>query len=398
MQSQFIQIDQLLLEHQQLWRFEPFHISAEPNYLRSWSVKYPNLCQWLDSLSYAAVESLKSDSTSLTQQAVTAEPKLADLLNVIDPTATDANTVQLSSRESAGIPGRKLNQILAMGSACLAFSEQKSWLEWCSGKGFLGQVLARHSTSPVTSFEWQQALCDKGQQEADRAGLAMNFVQGDALDASASSCLKPEQHAVALHACGDLHVNLLKFASQKGTQALTVAPCCYHLIQADDYQALSANAQNSALKLSKAELRIPLQATVTGGERVRRHRRLEMSYRLGLSGYLESIYGEYIPIPSIKKSLLDDGFEAFCQWAAEKKSLNITDINFDDWLRYGQQRFELMEKLSLVQQLFQRPLEMWLILDRALFLVENGYQVSLSTFCDYKDTPRNLLIQAVKGK
>ncbi|GAM69239.1 SAM-dependent methyltransferases [Vibrio sp. JCM 19236] len=43
-----------------------------------------------------------------------------------------------------------------------------------------------------------------------------------------------------------------------------------------------------------------------------------------------------------------------------------------------------MERLGLVQQLFQRPLELWLVLDKALYLQEQGYQVELSQFCDKK--------------
>jgi hypothetical protein len=56
-----------------------------------------------------------------------------------------------------------------------------------------------------------------------------------------------------------------------------------------------------------------------------------------------------------------------------------------------------MERLSLVQQIFQRPLEMWLVYDRALFLQQHGYYVDLFTFCERRVTPRNLLIQARKS-
>ncbi|MNY82370.1 hypothetical protein D3C86_2244270 [compost metagenome] len=44
--------------------------------------------------------------------------------------------------------------------------------------------------------------------------------------------------------------------------------------------------------------------------------------------------------------------------------------------------------------LFRRPLEVWLLLDRALYLQEQGYAVRLGTFCDYRLTPRNLLLLA----
>jgi len=51
-----------------------------------------------------------------------------------------------------------------------------------------------------------------------------------------------------------------------------------------------------------------------------------------------------------------------------------------------------------VQHLFRRPLELWLVLDVAMYLQEQGYQVSLSELCAPELTPRNLLLQAVNLK
>ena len=53
-----------------------------------------------------------------------------------------------------------------------------------------------------------------------------------------------------------------------------------------------------------------------------------------------------------------------------------------------------MRNLERLRNLFRRPLELWLVLDRALFLEEQGYSVRLGTFCDYPLTPRNLLLLA----
>ncbi|MGR5470555.1 methyltransferase, partial [Vibrio astriarenae] len=93
----------------------------------------------------------------------------------------------------------------------------------------------------------------------------MTFIQGDAFDAKAKAVFKPTQHAVALHACGDLHVRLMQYGCERGVAAMTISPCCYHLIQEAQYQPLSELGKASSLTLSKQELRIPLQQTVTGG-------------------------------------------------------------------------------------------------------------------------------------
>ncbi|GAK87666.1 SAM-dependent methyltransferases [Vibrio ponticus] len=87
----------------------------------------------------------------------------------------------------SGVPGRKLEQIVAMGESALQLNAGEEWLEWCSGKGFLGRILASQSGQKVTSFEFQQSLCDAGQTEADKQGLAMHFIQGDAFSLRQSS-------------------------------------------------------------------------------------------------------------------------------------------------------------------------------------------------------------------
>jgi hypothetical protein len=226
----------------------------------------------------------------------------------------------------------------------------------------------------------------------------MQFTQGDAFSDQALSTMNPQQHAVALHACGDLHVTLLRQASHLKLPAITIAPCCYHLIQDEEYQPLSQVAQQAGLSLTRTELRIPLQETVTGGARVQRHREQEMSYRLGFDALCqqEGLIDRYMPVPSIKKSLLSDGFEAFCHWASEKKDLALPFVDFTKYASIGEQRFWTMERYSLVQSVFRRPLEIWLLLDKALYLEEAGYQVSVSTFCDYQTTPRNCLLHATR--
>ncbi|MCV5738612.1 hypothetical protein OFN56_42590, partial [Escherichia coli] len=61
----------------------------------------------------------------------------------------------------------------------------------------------------------------------------------------------------------------MQYGSENGIAAMTISPCCYHLIQSEQYQPMSELGRASSLSLSKQELRIPLQQTVTGGERVR---------------------------------------------------------------------------------------------------------------------------------
>ncbi len=397
MEKRFQEISSIMAQCDTLWRFQPFHLSEL--YEFPWDSSYPQLTPWLNTLLEDDIIRLKSDTSKLINQVSEYIPNILYLQSLSTLNRLKKTGFELLPKGSdSGIPGKKLNQILSMAGVWLKDDDVSEWLEWCSGKGFLGQILASNSKAPVISFEWQQTLCVKGQSLADKKGLAIRFVQGDALKADSSRIMQPNQHAVALHACGDLHVNLIKQGCKVGLKKLSISPCCYHLIESEQYQPLSSEGKRLNLQLSKNDLRIPLQNTVTGGARVRRHRFEEMSFRLGLDSYLKEEKGKstYTPIPSIKKSMLADGFEAFCCWAAMEKKFELGSIDFEYWKKRGEDRFWKMERISLVQQVFQRPLEIWLILDRALYLQDKGYTVKIDEFCAEKDTPRNILIQAKK--
>lgn len=53
----------------------------------------------------------------------------------------------------------------------------------------------------------------------------------------------------------------------------------------------------------------------------------------------------------------------------------------------GWKRLAMVRNLELVRALFRRPLELWLLLDRCLYLVEQGYSVRLGEFCPTSLSP-----------
>ncbi len=149
--------------------------------------------------------------------------------------------------------------------------------------------------------------------------------------------------------------------------------------------------------MSRHDLRLPLQETVTAGQRVRRQRFVEVSFRLGFDSLQRFVRGsdEYMPVPNVQKAQLNEGFADFCRWAANKKGMTLPEgIDYPYWQQQGEKRFSLVDRMELVRQLFRRPMEMWLVYDRACYMEEFGYQVSVGTFCPKPVTPRNILIHA----
>ena len=106
---------------------------------------------------------------------------------------------------------------------------------------------------------------------------------------------------------------------------------------------------------------------------------------------------EYLPLPAIPRPLLKTSFKEFCDWAFTEKKLKPTNtIDYAQFEQIGLKRYEDVQQMEFVQHLFRRPLEVWLLLDKVLFLQQHGYQVEAGIFCNFALTPRNLMIRASK--
>ncbi|MCK2182764.1 methyltransferase [Halomonas getboli] len=389
--SRFAALTRLLAEGQALWRPLPFQHRDVP-----WGERVPGLAD--------ALQALSDDEAWRLQDAPFEASPLADWLPV-DALAEAVDLPHLAAADGAlpeawgeGIGARKWRQIQAFAGR-VAPKREASLVEWCAGKGHLSRTLARRDGRLVIGLEWQPSLCESGQALAERQRQAVRLQRQDVMAEDAGDWLGPDRHALALHACGDLHARLLELAAERGA-TVTLAPCCYHRTAASDYRALSARGRalmaEHGLTLSREDLAMAVQETVTAPAGVRHHRRRANAWRLGFDRLQREVRGrdEYLPVPSCAYGRLPDDFAGFCRWAAERKDVTLPiDVDWASFEAAGWWRQAEVERLELVRHLYRRPLEVWLALDRAWRLVEAGREVRLGTFCDRELTPRNLLIE-----
>jgi hypothetical protein len=390
--ARFTALDAFLTTHQALWKPRPFtHRSL------AWEASCPELALWLRGRTL--------------EDAENAHNQPADLVDAPEPFASlAALSAELSAvgelpghalkaaghRLNVDVPGRKWQQIEAFASRLSFASQPRHWLDWCSGKGHLGRRLLG-SGQQLTCVEYDPLLVASGQALSQRHHLHALHVEQDVLATNASAVLSANHTPVALHACGDLHVRLMQLASATGCQQMAVAPCCYNRIGRSEYQALSCVGLESLLQLSLEDLALPMSETVTAGARVRRQRDASMARRLAFDLLQRQVRGvdEYLPTPSLPSAWLDKPFADYCRDLADLKELST--VGTPDWTALeaaGWQRLAEVRNLELLRGLFRRPVELWLNLDRALFLAEQGYVVRLGTFCESALTPRNFLLLA----
>ncbi|TPE46978.1 methyltransferase [Maribrevibacterium harenarium] len=378
----FFTLDHWLSRHRQWWDVQTFQQLDWP-----WRQTQPEFCEWLD----GAEINLSGVDWLLEHGGITPPPDTSWLREGSMATSV----MKFPPRMQNGIKGRKWQQIEAF---CQHIRPAGATIEWCAGKGHLGKAIAHQFQVPVVSLEWQQSLCEEGQHVAEQLQLPQGFIHADVLKGEGDSTLANGHMAVALHACGDLHRVLIETGSASKLPQFAIAPCCYHLTREETYTPLSNVGRHAKTTLHRDNLKLAVKEVATAGAREQRLRELELTYRLGFDSWQREArdIDEYLNIPSLPKQLLSQGFGAFCQWAIEQKQLpfSLNEAEIDHYLTIGQQRRQQVARIEEITQYFRRPLELWLVLDRALRLEEQGYQVQVKEFCDYALTPRNLLILA----
>ena len=379
-------LDAALAAFRPLWHAQPFR-KVRPG----WCMEWPGLTAELLALDDAEQARLADDdeaAANFLARHIGDLAVLTELARVADCHAPPLP--EFPPFWAWEIPGRKRAQIEAFAAG--APSSGRPVIDWCGGKGHLGRLLARHWQVPVTTLEIDGALCADGVHLARRAGVAQGFVEADILQPELP--LPVGGHAVALHACGHLHRTLVGQAAARGLAALDVAPCCYYRGVSGDYQPLSGNLRT---QVSADDARLAVTESVTAAPRRLRQRDREMAWKLGFDAWRREVdrtddYRSFKPVPA---DWMRGSFADFMARITQRERLALPAAQHMDALeRQGWRRQREVMRLSIVRQAFRRPLEIWLALDLAVRLENDGYAVSVGRFCERRLTPRNLLISA----
>lgn len=382
------QLGTLLQEFHLLWHPQPFR-ERQP----VWCARWPALAAELLALDDEAATGLNLDGLAALNLVAGHVPEVRALIGLSElPLFSSPPVERGGERWAWEIPGRKRAQIEAFAAA--ASPEGRPVLDWCGGKGHLGRLLASDWQVPVRTLEIDAAMCRAGVQLAGRLGVAQDFMAADALAVDLHELAG--RHAVALHACGELHRRLIRHGVQAGIKAFDVAPCCYHLHLGETYRPL---ASPSALHLTPDDVRLAVTETITAGARERRQRDRAMVYKLGFDVWRRRLNGDryrnFRPVPD---AWMRTGFAEFMEQMCRREGMPApAGVDMTEYERRGIERQAEIVRLSIVRHAFRRTLELWLAGDLAVFLEEHGYAVTLGAFCARELTPRNLLISARRG-
>ena len=390
--DQFYQLSTLLQANAGLWRPVPFYLITLP-----WESDHPELARALATLGNERLAALDDDGEALAHWLAAYLPAMAGMTSLVAVPALPAHRGGYPSSFERDIPGRKWQQVTAFAGSLDHLDGPV--LEWCAGKAHLARALNQRFHVPVTALEWNASLCREGNALGERYGQAVRLEQCDVLSPAAAEHAQLARHAVALHACGELHRRLIETTTAHGLHSLDLSPCCYHLEAGSSYKPFSRAGRASGLALSLDDCRLAVQETVTAAAVTTQLRQRKSAWRLGFDALQRELRGanDYLPVPSIPDAVFRGDFASFCRHAAGLKALALpAGINWPRFEQRGWERQARVSRMELPRHAFRRALELWLVLDRALYLEECGYRVAVGTFCERRVTPRNLMIRATR--
>jgi hypothetical protein len=322
-------------------------------------------------------------------------PRLRDLLEEGERLSRlerlPARTQGTSEPSRTGVPARKWRQIQRFVANLEGAAE---FVDWCAGKGHLGRTVGRIFGGSGMALEIDPILVGEGIALAEREGVELSFQITDVLDPALD--IGAGRRVLALHACGNLGDRALRVVASSGASGLAWAPCCFHRGR-DRFDAWSESGRASGFAPTQDELRLPTTDETVAEPHVRWQRRTAMAYRLGFDHLREQASGVqgYRSFPSVPDSWLNGGFEAFARNVADRFDIPIPAApDWRDAERKGAERAARARRLGLLRAAFRRPFEVWLALDRAVWLEEQGMAVRVGTFCERAVTPRNILVLA----
>jgi hypothetical protein len=208
---------------------------------------------------------------------------------------------------------------------------------------------------------------------------------------------------IGLHTCGKLAIDQIRIGSANKVPAMVNFGCCYHTLEKDPaHQRLSRFAQeNEAFWMTKFALTLSCRAHRKMDEKDYDLKMKVKFFRYSFHILLNDHYGEkeLISLGNSSPKLYDESFgiyalEQFKRIHIEPKH-NVNELN--DFFANPKLKVTIEQMLAagLIRNAMGRILEIYLLLDRAIYLEEQGYTVKVEEFFIEELSPRNIGITGI---
>jgi len=277
------------------------------------------------------------------------------------------------------------------------------------GIGLLAQSLTNHYGLVVHSLDMDQSLQATGQARNKKNAkdpnnkVSYHNLKIDSQNLAFKQLLTPSMMSVGLHTCGILALDQLKTSQENKLRGIINFGCCYHKLAKHE---IGQNVSQFAQSLDEPIHQNLYALTLAS----RAHKKMNQKdydfklkvklYRYAIHFLLTDQYGQekMLTLGNTHPKIYNEAFAVYAQEQFNRlgirNTLSETELNhyFEN-----EQRLQLIHKMlaaGLIRNALGRLLEIYLLLDRAIYLEEQGYEARLIECFDESISPRNIAVIA----
>jgi hypothetical protein len=301
---------------------------------------------------------------------------------------------------------KKKHEIKQLGPLISHFYHQNQierMIDIGGGIGLLSQTVSNAYQIKITSVDMDGKLQETGRKRHEKNAQGLEKVEFKQIKVSKDEPsflaeLNSKRMTVGLHTCGPLAVSQIQASVAQKVKTVINLGCCYLKLNDDDDQNLSEFAKIDPLHMN------PYALTLACGP----HRKVSLDsvafkrsvkyYRYSLHALLIDKYqrDDILVFGNSSDKVYDGSFAQYVRGQFEKVGLAVTQAD-EELQSFYEEKFPIVKKMyaaGFIRDALSRLLEVYLLLDRAIYLEENNYQVEILEVFDENISPRNLAIIA----
>jgi hypothetical protein len=269
----------------------------------------------------------------------------------------------------------------------------KNIIDFGSGMGHLSMALTCHHHRTSVCVDMDANLQKKGQEKIQRwlpeLKNKMQFIQSKILNAHdfPVDVKNPETLLIGLHACGPLSTLLVQSSP---THLISIA-CCYHKLNRE--YNLSKISQKNPLWFSGHALTLAAKCLGTQTENDLQLKWQVKRYRYALHFLLQQEGQSFVSLGNAHASDYHNDFAHYGKKYAPELN-KFSDQFLNDFFANDktQEKLQYFFKAGTLRAMLGRLIELYINLDRLLYLQEQAKEAQLFKIFDDSISPRNLAI------
>ncbi len=387
-ETRFTAIKDFLSEHQYLHELEPLerYPFADTPYL--------NWAHNLESLSPNELILLENNLDSSLIQNEEYRNYLDTIKQLTQLPTLNIKTSEVPQNLKRKLSEKKQHEVRTIRAQLDQYPIQ-NFVDIGSGAGHLSSFLLynndKHSTCIDLNADFQKIGINKLKREAPQVLARMDFQNQEFTKATP---LKESENCalLGLHACGDLSVSLIKTYADSKLDFFLNYPCCFHKLSESEINISHMAQMNSPLKLTNHALTMAAKSFKKLTLKEVQERQAVKNFRYCIHLFMqENLNGNFKTLGNAlaQDYLGDFGIYAH-KYLAESKDYTLDELN--DFYQQKLPQVKQIQHVGIIRSHLSRLIEIYLNLDRALYLKEKGLKVEIMETFDPSISPRNICL------